>query len=856
MLLHHITFEQLSEAASETVKNTTGGFLTERAEEIMVRNLAMTTDLDEIGNTVVADRNDTVIHIRDVANVVWDIEPMRGDAAMGVAGREPDAEGNLSHRGVVLSVRKSPGFDSLALTEKVEAALGELNKSLPEGAELIELYRQSDFIGLSINNLKEALRDGAIMVAIILFLFLLNVRITLITLTAIPLSLGIAILVFDLMRLSVNSMTLGGLAVAVGMVVDDAIVDVENVFRRLRENASLTHPLPKLEVIARASSEVRASILYATILIILVFLPLMALSGVEGRLFTPIAIATIVSMAASFLVSLTVIPVLSSMLLNPKAGKEHKDFILVRWLKTAFRVTWMRFALAQPLLVIAITGVLIWFSWIAYDSMGRNFLPAFREPTALIATTSAPGTSLKTTTELADAAMEQLLQIPGIKTVGYQAGRAERSDHVVPVSTVELGVEFDQGSGRERDEILADIRKTMKGVPGTFSALSTPLADRVGHMLSGVSAKVAVKIFGPDLDELKRLGDEVTALAREIPGLEEARAEQQAPVPQLRIEPDRERAAAYAVTPGSLNEEMSSLMGGEKVAEIYEGVRVYDLVVRLPPEWRENPERLENLYVDTKSGRLVPLGTVANIRNATGPNNILRENSRRRFVVSINPTVPDLVSAVDGLKASIEENLDLPEGYTISYEGEYQAQKEAARTIAIMSVAIILVVVFLLYSYFKSFSFVFLVLTIIPVSLIGAILYTQQTLDNVSIATLVGFIAVGGIAARNNIMLISHYLHLMKHEGEGFTPEMVIRGTEERLVPILMTALSAGFALIPLVLAADEPGKEILNPVAIVIVGGLLSSTLLGLLVTPALFYRFCRKPAMRSLKIDSAASI
>jgi len=473
-----------------------------------------------------------------------------------------------------------------------------------------------------------------------------------------------------------------------------------------------------------------------------------------------------------------------------------------------------------------------------------------------VATTTAPGTSLKTTTELADAAQEQLLKIPGVKTAGYRAGRAERGDHVVPVSTVEFDIEYDESADRERQEILADIRETMKGIPGTFSALSGPLADRVGHMLSGVSAKVAIKIFGPDLDELKRIGDEITGLAREIPGLEEARAEQQAPVPQLRIVPDRKRAAAYAVTPGSLNEEMSGLMGGEYVAEIYEGVKVFDLVVRLPPEWRENPERLKSLYIDTKNDQLVPLGSVADIRNATGPNNILRENSRRRFVVSINPTVPDLVSAVDTLKASIEKNIKLPEGYSISYEGEYQAQKEAARTIAIMSSVIMLVVIFLLYSYFKSFSFVFLVLTIIPVSLIGAILYTQQTLNNVSIATLVGFIAVGGIAARNNIMLISHYLHLMKHEGEGFTPQMVIRGTEERLVPILMTALSAGFALIPLVLAADEPGKEILNPVAIVIVGGLISSTLLGLAVTPALFYRFCRKPAMRSLEIDSAASI
>lgn len=855
MLLHQVTFEQLKEAASEAVKNTTGGFLTERSEEIMVRNLAMTTDLNVIAETVVAYRNDRAIHIRDVAEVVWDVEPMRGDAAVGLAHGTPDKNGNLATRGIVLSVRKSPGFDTLALDKQVRAALKELEKSLPEGAELVPLYQQSEFINLSIDNLIEALRDGSIMVAIILFLFLLNVRITLITLTAIPLSLGITVLTFDMLGLTVNSMTLGGLAVAVGMVVDDAIVDVENVYRRLRENAALANPQPKLEVIALASSEVRSSILYATVLIILVFLPLMALSGVEGKLFTPIAVATIISMAASFLVSLTVIPVLSSLLLNPKPGKEHKDFILVRWLKSAFRNVWLRFALAQPLLVIAITGILIWLSYIAYSEMGRNFLPAFREPTALVATTSNPGTSLKTMTELSDTAMERILEIPGVKTVEYRAGRAERSDHVVPVSTTEFGIEFDEESDRERDEIIAEIRDTMKEIPGTFSAMSTPLADRVGHMLSGVSAKVAVKIFGPDLDELKRIGDEITTLARGIPGLEEARTEQQAPVAQLRIEPDPERAAAYAVTPGTLTEEMASLMGGEKVAEIYEGVRVYDLVIRLPLEWRENPERLKNLYVDTKSDQLIPLGSVANIRQATGPNNILRENSRRRFVVSINPTVPDLVSAVDKLKAEIDEKIVLPEGYTISYEGEYQAQKDAARTIAIMSAAILVIVVFLLFSFFKSFNLVVLVLTIIPVSLIGAILYTRMTLDNVSIATLVGFIAVGGIAARNNIMLISHYLHLMKHEGEGFTREMVMRGTEERLVPILMTALSAGFALIPLVLAADEPGKEILNPVAIVIVGGLVSSTFLGLAVTPSLFFRFSRKAALKSLEQDSAAT-
>lgn len=854
MRLYNITFEQLRDAAAGAVKNTTGGFLTERAQEIMVRNLAMSSSPEVIGATVVDYRNDRPIQIRDVAKVVWDIEPMRGDAGFGLADGEKNEDGDLGSRGVIISVRKAPGFDTIALTKEVDRALEELQASLPEGTELVPLYRQEEFIELSIDNLVEALRDGAIMVAIILFLFLLNVRITAITLTAIPLSLAMTMLVFDLFGLTVNSMTLGGLAVAVGMVVDDAIVDVENVFRRLRENASAKEPLPRVEVIARASSEVRSSILYATILIILVFLPLMALSGVEGKLFTPIAIATIVSMAASFLVSLTVIPVLSSFLLNPIPGKEHKDFILVRWLKAGFRATWLRFAISQPLLVMLITGGLIVFSWFQYSDMGRNFLPPFREPTALVATTMSPGTSLKTTSEMSDVAIERLLEIPGIKTVAFRAGRAERGDHVVPVSTIEFDIEFEEGTTRDRADIIADIRATMKDIPGTFSAMSGPLADRIGHMLSGVSSKVAVKIFGPDLDELRRLGNEVADVARGIPGMEEATVEQQASVPQLRIEPKIDRAAAYAVTPAALNEELSALMGGEKVAEIYEGVRVYDLVVRLPEEWRENPERLDDLYIDTMADTLVPLDSVAHIRMASGPNNINRENLRRRFVVGINPTLPDLVSAVDQLKAEVAEKVTLPEGYSISYEGEYVAQKEASRTIALSSALIIVVIIFLLHSFFKSFGFVALVLTILPVSLVGGILYTGMTLNNISIATLVGFIAVGGIAARNNIMLISHYLHLMKHEGESFTKEMVIRGTEERLVPILMTAVSAGLALVPLVNAANEPGKEILNPVAIVIVGGLISSTLLGLAVTPALFYAFCRKSAEKALRLNAAA--
>jgi CzcA family heavy metal efflux pump len=853
MLAMGIQYKDLRAATANAVSNSTGGFLTESSQEIMVRNLAMTSDLEAIGNTVVTHLNDRPVRIKDVATVVWGIEPMRGDAGMGtkLLG-EHDAKG---YPGVILSVTKSPGFDTLALTDEVEQALGDLQATMPEGTEMVAIYRQSDFIDLAVSNLEEALRDGAIMVALILFLFLFNFRITLITLTAIPLSLGMTVLVFALFDLSVNSMTLGGLAVAIGMVVDDAIVDVENVFRRLRENALLAEPRNKLEVIAKASAEVRSSILYATVLIILVFLPLMALNGVEGRLFTPIAIATIVSMAASFLVSLTVIPVLSSYLLTPKADKKHADGLIERRLKKLFNATWLKLSLSQPFFVLFGTVMLVVAAGVSFTQMGGNFLPAFREPTVLVAMTTAPGTSLKQTRELSDTAQDLLLQIPEVETVAYRVGRAERGDHVVPVSTVEFDVEFVREHERSRSEVLEDIRSIMQTIPGTFSALSGPLADRIGHMLSGVSAKVAVKVFGSDLNELRRLGTEIAGIAREVPGMEEARIEQQAPIPQLRIEVDRKRAMAYGVTPGELNAELSALMGGEAVAEIYEDQRVYDLVLRLPLEWRESPQKLSQLYIDTLSGQRIPLSYVADIRYATGPNNILRENTVRRFVVSINPTVDDLNAAVEELQDKVATEIQLLEGYTISFEGEYEAQAQAKRTIMITSAIVLLVISFLLYSYFRSFSFVLLVFTIVPISLVGSIFLTATTLNNISIATLVGFIAVSGIAARNNIMLISHYLHLMRHEGEQFTRKMVERGTQERLIPILMTAISAGLALVPLLLATEEPGKEILNPIAVVIVGGLVTSTLLGLGVTPAIFYSFCRRAAENSVKFKSAAS-
>ncbi|MFN0066482.1 MAG: efflux RND transporter permease subunit [Limisphaerales bacterium] len=851
MQAHGVTYEELEAAAREAAGNTTGGFLNSGSTEIMVRNLAMTVQLDDIARTVVKRVNDRAIRIADVARVEWGIEPMRGDGSVNGV------------RGVIMSITKAPGFDTISLTEKIEAALRELQPTMPAGVETVVLFRQADFITNAIGNLKSAILEGAVMVTVVLFLFLLNFRTTFITLMAMPLSFAITLLSFQWLGISVNSMTLGGLAVAIGMVVDDAIVDVENVFRRLRENAARPQPHPRLEVIARASGEVRNSILYATLLIILVFLPLLGLSGVEGRLFAPIAIATIISMVASFVVSLTAIPVLCSLLLRPKEGHEHRDGRLVRAMKWLLERTLLRLGLSQPYLLLGLVALMAVGAFSLYPQMGKDFLPAFREETALISSTSAPGTSLDEMNRISDVIEQELLKISEVRKVGRRLGRAERGDHVVPVSTAEFDVDFreagDAKNARSRAEILEDIRQRIRAVPGTFSVVTGPLADRIGHMLSGVSAPVAVKVFGPDLDRLREIGLQIQAVAKTIRGFEDTRLDQQATIPQLRIEADRDRAAAYGVTPGRLNETLSTLVGGRAVAELREGQRAVDLVIRLPQEWRESPERIAQLPIEVHDGetvsRRVPLALLADLREAKGPNVIFRENSQRRFALAIKPTVRDVSSLVPKLQQEVAARVKLPEGYFVSFEGEFVAQREASRRIAILSTVVFVVIAFLLYGYFRTPFFAFQVLFDIPLALVGGLVLTWLMVNNISIATLVGFIAVAGVAARNSIMLISHYLHLMQHEGERFSKAMVIRGTKERLVPVLMTALAAGIGLIPLVLAADQPGKEILHPVAVVIVGGLVTSTLLGLGVTPTVFYTFGRKAAAKAIESESGAS-
>jgi len=845
MQANGVTIEELEASVRKSASNTTGGFIDSGPQEIMVRNLAMTVELDDIARTIIKKTGGRPIAISDVANVVWDTEPKRGDAAVD------------GSPGVIMSVIKAPGFDTIELTEKIESAIVGLEPTLPAGVEATVLFRQRDFIDSAIGNLKKAILEGAVMVTLVLLLFLLSLRTTFITLMAMPLSFAITLLTFRWLGLSVNSMTLGGLAVAIGMVVDDAIVDVENVFRRLRENARLATPLPKLDVIARASGEVRNSILYATVLIVLVFIPLLGLTGVEGRLFAPIAIATIISMAASFVVSLTAIPVLCSFLLKVKpAALVHTDGRLVRFLKWLLRKSILTFSLRQPLIIIASVSVLMLAALMLFPRMSRDFLPAFHEETAVVTTGAAPGTSLAEMEKISKSVEDQIRQVPEVLHIGRRIGRAERSDHIVPVNNVEFDIDFRKdGKGRPLPVVLEDIRTRIKTVPGTFSIISGPLSHRISHLLSGVTSPVAVKIFGPDLATITRLGEQVQKVAKTIPGLEDAKLDVQAQIPQLRIELDRDRALVHGVSPGEMNAELSTLLGGSNVARLRDNQRIVDLAIRLPAHWRGDAETIRNLPIHTVTGDYIPLKLVADVREASGPGSVYRENTQRRYVVSIKPSERDAGELVGQLEEKVRGTVSFPEGYFISYEGDFLAEQAAASRIAVLFAAVLVVIVLLLWSYFRSLILAFQVLLNLPLALMGSLVLTWWLVGNISIATLVGFIAVGGVAARNGIMMISHYLHLMKHEGEGFTQSMIERGTLERLVPVTMTALSAGIALIPFVIAMGEPGKEILSPVAICIVGGLVSSTFLDFAVTPAVFRLFGRKAAARALALNAPAT-
>ena len=859
----NVTIEDVTTALEKSNANSTGGFVDAQSQEYLVRNLGRFYTIDELKQTVVAYRNNTAIRLGDVANVEFGARIKRGDA------------GSNGKPAVIMSVQKQPGASTIELTEKVDQAMRELQTTLPPDIEInTNLFRQSNFIEASIGNVVEALRDGAILVAIILFLFLLNFRTTAITLTAIPLSFVVTFLVLWAFGISINTMTLGGLAVAIGELVDDAIVDIENIFRRLRENRYLPNPRPALEVIYNASLEIRSSIVYATIIVALVFLPLFLLTGVEGRLLAPLGLAYITSLVASLFVSLTITPVLASYLLpqlfrgkktlasvwfeklkskftgrentEPSEPKDHteEDSFVVRFLKKHDERL-LHWTLRHPYKVMAGAAVLFLLTMATLPFVGTAFLPDFNEGTLTVNVQAQPGTSLSESNRIGQISEKLILEVPEVVSTGRRTGRAELDEHAEGVHYTEIDVDLKE-SERERAEILADIREKLAVVPGVSVNVGQPISHRLDHLQSGVRAQIAVKLFGDDLSVLRSKAEELRNVMQTVEGATDVQIEKQVLIPQVRFNIDRARAAQYGLQPGEITETLETALNGRRVSEAIEGARRYDVVVRFDDVSRNSLDALRGTTIDTPQGTQIPISAVADIEQIPGPNQILRENTKRRIVISANTGGRDLGSVVGDMQQRVAAQVNLPPGYFVEFGGQFQASQEATRTLSVLSLFSLAAIFFLLLKALGDWRVALQVMINIPLALIGAVIAMLITGGVFSIATLVGFISLVGITSRNGIMMISHYLHLMREEGEDFTEAMIIRGSLERLVPVLMTALTAGLSLIPFILAADAPGKEILHPLAVVVVGGILTATLLDQVVTPAVFYKFGKPSAER----------
>jgi CzcA family heavy metal efflux pump len=832
-----ISLEDLKHALSEISENTTGGFIDINNKEFLIRPLGRVTSIEEIENSLVAMHFGQPVLVKDVAEVKIGPKAKRGEGSI-----------NGKHS-VVMTVQKQPSASTIDLTRTIDKELLAMQKALPEGVKLeTDLFKQSHFIESAIGNVEEALRDGIIMVTIVLFLFLMNFRTTSITLVAIPMSLLITAIVFHLLNISINTMTLGGLAIAIGELVDDAIVDVENVFRRLRENRAAGSPKGNLRVIFEASSEVRNSIVLSTIIVVLVFIPMFALGGIEGRLFVPLGVAYIISIIASLFVSLTVTPILCSFLLpNSKAVHESKDGPLVRGLKSiATKV--LHLTLPHPKAVLALATLLLLSSLLLLPLMGRNFLPDFNEGTATIGVAGAPGISLAASDRLGIKIEEAILSVPEVKSTVRRTGRAEMDEHAEGVHWHEIDVDFKEG-GRARTIVLQEIRQRIEKTGDVYVNLGQPISHRLDHLLSGVRAQIAVKVFGPDLGELRKIGGQIFDALENTPGVVDLQTEPLVLIPQLKIALDREASAKYGLRSGTVAEDLETSLNGETVSRFLENQRMYDVFMRLDDQSRATPEKIsETLVKFLPTGQGIKLGDIANVYQGTGPNMINREDMQRRIVVSANTHGRDLGSIVNDIKKTLDEKVKLSEGYFIKLGGQFESQQAASKRILWLGILSMLGIFFVLFVHFKSAMLSFQIMLNVPLALIGSIIAIYVTERTLSVATLVAFVTLCGIATRNGILLISHYLQLMSEEGENFDEKMVIRGSLERLVPVLMTASTAALALVPLLLSRGEPGKEILYPVAVVIVGGLISSTILDLVVTPTIFLKFGKKAVQNYL--------
>lgn len=871
LLKFGVTIHDVEEALSLSNSNATGGYLDEQGpNEYLVRALGRIHTIDEIERVVVKYRDGKSVTLGQLGRIVEGAQIKRGDSALYLRSKdseaieqttgekEQSAASFVGGPGIILTVSKQPGADTREVSNAIEELVKSLDGKLADDLRLdTSIYQQKEFIDHAIANVIEALRDGGILVVIILFLFLLNFRTTFITLTAIPLSIVMTALVFWLFGLSINTMTLGGLAVAIGELVDDAIVDVENIFRRLKENRKNGNPKPALLVVFQASVEIRNSIVFGTMIVILVFIPLFALSGMEGRLFAPLGIAYIVSILSSLFVSLTLTPVLSYWLLNKKLKPgeiehEERDSFVLRFLKwIADGAIRMSLKLSFPILIAA--AVLVSIAGIAVYNIENDFLPDFNEGAVQINVLMPAGTSLQKSTEVAKIAGARIREVSEIRTLARRTGRAELDEHAEGVNVTEFFASMDE-SERSRKEILDDIRERLEDVPGIVVSVEQPLAHLISHMISGVKAKVGVKLYGDDLTTLRRNAKLIEAAMKTIDGVKDAQIEQQTEIPQLQIRVDGQKLEQYGLRRKEVTEFVETAMNGIVVSEILDGQRKFDLLVRLDEQFREDLGTLGRLQMNLPEGGVVKLEDVATIRESSGPNQIKREKVRRRIVIQCNVSGRGLVDVVEDIKKKVRPIEDeLPSGYSLEYGGQFESQQSASRVIAVLFGVALIGMLLVLYTMFKSINLALQVMVALPMAFIGSVAALKITDQTLTIAAMVGFISLCGIATRNGILLINHYLHLVKYEGETWSPDMIARAGKERLAPVLMTCLTTGIGLVPLAMSAGETGKEILYPVATVIIGGLITSTTLEFLVRPALFWQF----GMRSAKavVDNEAA-
>lgn len=821
-----VTLKDVLVAAEGSNAVASGGVYHADGQEVLIRGLGRVQDTDDIARTVVSMRDGLPVRIGDVARVVIGPRPRIGTGSVNASPA------------VILSVQKQPDVNTLDLTRRIDEELDLLAAQLPEGVTIErDIFRQADFISLAVDNVVEALRDGAVLVVLVLFLFLWNFRTTGISILAIPLSLAVAVITMRLTGVTINTMTLGGMAIAIGALVDDAIIDVENTFRRLRENHHRPPEgrRPMLSVVYEAAREVRGPIVNATAIITVVFLPLFFLSGVEGRMLRPLGLAYIVSILASLVVAVTVTPVLCSFLL-PSAPimEEEREAWVARSLKGAYRPM-LEGVLAHPRIVTAVALVGVVVTLAAFPFMGRGFLPEFQEGTLTVSAVTVAGTGIAESDGLGNRVEEVLLAHPAVISTARRTGRAELDEHAQGVNAAEIDVRLDLAHG-EVEDIMAELRERVTIVPGMNITVGQPIGHRIDHMLSGTRAAIAVKIFGPDLYQLRALGEGIRSAVEDVEGLVDLQVEQQSDVPQLRIHPNRLAMSRFGVTPAALAEAVDVAFNGEVVSQVLEGQNAFDLTVRYPEELRDTQARIAAARVDVVGGGTAPLAELADIRLERGPNTISREDVQRKLVVQANVEGRDVGSVVEEIQEAVAESVPFPEGYYVEYGGQFESGQAAARAIALLSIASVLAIFLILFQEFASARLALVVMVNLPLALIGGVAATLLMGGVLNVATMVGFITLFGIAVRNGILLVSHYGQLL-HEGHGLR-EAVVRGSLERLNPILMTALTAALALIPLALGGGEPGKEIQAPLAVVVLGGLITSTFLNMVVVPALYYQ------------------